>query len=280
MKHVLKIIFKDDVQKIFDHFSSIFDIRILFYSAEGNIIKVGLNRPNSRFCQLVQNKLYGRQACLDTDQQKRNEAKAKGKTIHYFCHAGLKEALTPIYTDGELLGFMGIGQFRQHHDISKNVLNDWIQKHGDPSSLLEAHAKLPYYSKEKAEAILELFSILVNHIVSQHMITAKGDFLFYKIISYIHSNIESPITLDEISSFMEKSNSTISHLFRKKLQMSFKEAVINIKFDKAEEYFQTCPDMKIREVADKVGYSDPLYFSRIYKKYRKMTPSQYKKKYS
>jgi len=279
MKHVLKIIFKDEVQTIFDLFSSIFDVKIIYYSPEGNIIKVGLNKPNSRYCQLIQNKLYGIQSCLSTDQQKREEAKYKGKTIQYSCHADLKEVLTPIYNDGYLLGFMGYGQFRQHNSISRRVLKAWIQKYNDPSELTEAYRALPYYTKEKAQDILELFSVLVNHIVSQHMVTAKGDFLLQKVLEYIHSNIEDPVSLNDISSYVGRSSSTLSHLFKNRLGMSFKEAMINTKLDKAEEYFRTCPHLKIREVAEKIGYSDPLYFSRIYKKYRLKTPSQYKKQH-
>jgi len=279
MKHVLKIIFKDKVQTIFDLFSSIFDVRIIYYSPEGNIIKVGLNRPNSRYCQLIQNKLHRTQSCLSTDQQKREEAKSKGKTIQYSCHADLKEVLTPIYNDGYLLGFMGYGQFRQNNSISSRILNAWIQKYEDPSELTEAYKALPYYEREKAQDMLELFSVLVNHIVSKHMITAKGDFLLQKVLEYIHSNIEDPVSLYEISSYVGRSSSTISHLFKNKLNMSFKETMINIKLDKAEEYFRTYPHLKISEVAEKIGYSDPLYFSRIYKKYRLKTPSQYKKKH-
>jgi YesN/AraC family two-component response regulator len=279
MKHVLKIIFKDEVQTIFDLFSSIFDVRIIYYSPEGNIIKVGLNRPNSRYCQLIQNELHRKQSCLSTDQQKREEAKSKGKTIQYSCHADLKEVLTPIYNDGYLLGFMGYGQFRQNNSISSRILNAWIQKYEDPSELTQAYQALPYYEREKAQDMLELFSVLVNHIVSKHMITAKGDFLLQKILEYIHSNIEDPVSLYEISSYVGRSSSTISHLFKNKLNLSFKETMINIKLDKAEEYFRTCPHLKISEVAEKIGYSDPLYFSRIYKKYRLKTPSQYKKKH-
>lgn len=280
MKPVLKIIFKEDLQKIFDHFSSIFDTKILFYSSEGEIIKVGLNRPNSQYCQLIQNKLYGIQSCLTTDQQKRNEARSKGKTIRFFCHAGLREALAPIYSDGELLGYMGFGQFRQNPHIPKKVLNDWVQKYKDPAELLKAYKKLPYYSREKEEDILGLFSILVHHIVSQHMVMAKGDFLLHKIISYVHSHVDRAISLSEVASVAGRSQSTISHLFKKKLNMSFKQAVMNIKFDKAEEYFQSSPHLNVSEVAERIGYSDPLYFSRIYKKYRKMSPSQFPRGFS
>jgi AraC-like DNA-binding protein len=33
--------------------------------------------------------------------------------------------------------------------------------------------------------------------------------------------------------------------------------------------------MTIQEVAAKIGYNDPLYFSRVYKKIRSIPPSEY-----
>jgi hypothetical protein len=106
MRKPLETILKSDVQKIFDHFSSCFDIRILFYSTKGEELSVGLNQPDSRYCRLVQDKLFGEEACLAMDEMKRNEAAQMGSMICYECHAGLVEAIIPINFGGRLLGFV------------------------------------------------------------------------------------------------------------------------------------------------------------------------------
>ena len=36
------------------------------------------------------------------------------------------------------------------------------------------------------------------------------------------------------------------------------------------------PDKSIKEICVEVGYSDPNYFSRIFKKYQGVTPTEYK----
>jgi AraC-like DNA-binding protein len=278
MKGILKLIFKDEVQEIFDHFSAIFDVKILFYSTDGDVVKVGLNRPNSQYCDLIQRKLYGRKACLEIDAARRNEAKTREKTISYCCHAGLDESLTPIYIDGCLLGFLGFGQFRTSQEISSKVVKDWSQKY-DPTDLINAYNQLPFYSKEKEKHLLGLLSILVKYIVSHRMITVKGDFLLQKIITFIQENLNKSISLKDVAMFAGRSESTISHLFQKKLNTSFKQTVINMKLDRADEYLRSNPHTKIRDVSERVGYDDPLYFSRLYKKNRKLTPRQYQQKF-
>jgi AraC-like DNA-binding protein len=275
MKHDLWIIFKDDIQKIFDHFSSMFDLKILFYSAEGEIIKVGLNRPNSLYCQLIQDKLFGINACLNIDREGREKAKTLGKTVDYFCHAGIKDILTPVLSDGNVLGYIGFGQFRQSGGVFPKVMTEWIRKGRSPAELTAAFLQLPYYSKEKETDIKELFSFLFNYIVSQQMIAAKGDLILHKALSYIHAHIDGAIRLSDVAAAVGRSRSTISHLFKGKLRMGFKKTVMNIRFDKAEEYFRIAPHLNIKEVAARVGYDDSLQFSRIFKKHRKLSPRQF-----
>jgi AraC-like DNA-binding protein len=278
MKNDLWIIFKDDVQKIFDHFSSTFDLKILFYSVEGEIIKVGLNRPNSSYCRLIQDKLYGLEACLEIDRKGREKAKASAKTVDHFCHAGIKDLFTPIFGEGKLLGFIGFGQFRQTANVPPKVMADWSRKGLNSAELSAAFRQLPFYSKKKENDIKELFTFLFDYIVSQQMIAAKGDLVLHQAISYIHAHIDGAIHLDDVAAFAGRSRSTISHLFQKKWKMGFKKTVMNIRFDKAEEYFRIAPHLKIKEVAERVGYDDSLYFSRIFKKYRKLSPRQYIRK--
>lgn len=275
VKHDLWIIFKDDVQKIFDHFSSTFDLKILFYSVGGEIIKVGHNRPNSLYCRLTQDKLFGINACLDIDREGREKAKRLGKTVDHFCHAGIKDILTPVFGEGHLLGYIGFGQFRQSAKVPPKVMAEWIRKGLSPAELTTAYLQLPYYSKEKEADIKELFSFLFNYIVSQQMIAAKGDLILHKALSYIQAHIDEPIRLGDVAAAVGRSRSTVSHLFKEKLNTGFKKSVMDSRFDKAQEYFRLAPHLKIKEVAEKVGYDDSLHFSRIFKKHRKISPRQY-----
>ena len=274
MNRILTPILDDNLQKIFDHFSSILDIRILFYSPTGEIIKVGLNRPNSNYCSLIQKELKGRQRCLELDDEKRNEAAAAKKTICYTCHAGLKESITPIYSDNILLGFIGFGQFRTEEQIPAGIKETW--KTREDSEQLEAeYMSLPLFPPEKLDHILGLFSIIINHIVTHRLVTMKGDLLIFKIISWLKENIHLPLSLTETAEKFDRSESTISHLFNRKTGMSFKKNLILMKLEKAEEYLERYPDIKISEVAVKTGYEDPLYFSRLFRKYRGISPREY-----
>lgn len=277
MKNIETPILDDDLQKIFDHFSSIFDIRILFYSATGDIIKVGLNRPNSKYCNLIQKRHNKLSRCLELDSEKRKEAAEQRETICYTCHAGLGESITPIYSDDILLGFIGFGQFRDREEMPADLKRKWSSR-ADLEQLEQEYLKLPLFPPEKMNDILGLFSIIINHIVTNRLITMKGDLLLFKIISYLKDNIHLPLSLTEIADKFDRSESTISHLFNRKTGMSFKKNLILMKLEKAEEYLLSYPDIKVSEVAMKTGYEDPLYFSRLFRKYRGVSPKEFQSK--
>jgi AraC-like DNA-binding protein len=212
---------------------------------------------------------------LDNDREGREKAKNLRKTVDHFCHAGIKDLFTPVFSDGNLLGYIGFGQFRQNGRVPAKVMTEWVRKGYPPAELTDAYLKLPFYSKEKETDIKELFSFLFNYIVSQQMIAAKGDLILHEALSYIQTHIDGPIRLSDLAAAVGRSRSTISHLFKEKLKTGFKKTVMNSRFDKAQEYFRDSPHLKIKEVAEKVGYDDALHFSRIFKKHRNLSPRQF-----
>lgn len=276
IKRPLETILKPDVQKIFDHFSSCFNIRILFYSPDGDMLNVGLNQPDSQYCQLIQDRLFGIDACLKTDQQKRDESALLHSMICYRCHAGLMEAIMPIYSDGHLLGFVAIGQFRSNEEIPEDIAQKWACKHGS-NEIEQAYACLPCVPQEQIDHILGLFSVLVEYIVSQRMVGLSGSQLLQEIMTYMESNVHRDISLAEVADAVGKSTSTVSHLFTHKLNRSFKQVLTQIRLDKAEELMSADPNIKLKDIAAKVGYADGLYFSRIYRKSRGSPPSRFAK---
>jgi AraC-like DNA-binding protein/ligand-binding sensor protein len=275
MLRALETILKDDVQEVFDRFCACFNIRILFYSPAGEELKVGLNHPDSSYCQLVQGHLFGLKTCLNLDAQKRREALAAGKMVCYRCHAGLVEAIKPVFYENRLLGYVAIGQFRCERALPKGVAALWRQRR-EMTALDRAYRGLPCVPQTKIDDILGLFSILVDYIVLRKMVILKGRSVLEEVRSFVFSHPAEDIRLAEAAAHVRRSPSTISHLFRAKTGRSFKHFVIETKLAQAEEHMTNEPSATVAEAAARVGYLDALYFSRLYKRYRGYAPSQYR----
>ncbi|MFD2668386.1 helix-turn-helix domain-containing protein [Listeria grayi] len=85
--------------------------------------------------------------------------------------------------------------------------------------------------------------------------------------------------MKELTYQLNISQSYLSSIFKKYTQTSPIEYFIQLKIDQACK-FMKLTDMKIYEIAKKVGYEDPYYFSRLFKKYMGLSPKVYRKQVS
>ncbi|MBN2601125.1 MAG: PocR ligand-binding domain-containing protein [Candidatus Marinimicrobia bacterium] len=277
MKYPLKYIFSDEIQNILDIFTELFDIRIAFFSTDGRELKVGKRKGLCRYCTLLRNDLGREQTCLDLDQKMRRKAVEQKTMIQYQCHGGMTEAVTPIYMDEDLTGFLMVGQFRTEEQCLKSsIISQWQEKYGN-SEIENAFLQTPNFSKLKANYILKLFSILIDYILYRHMVELYGNKSIKPLITYLQSHLEDQVGLSEASRILLQSESSLSHKFKKMTGKSFKQFQIDLKLEKADQFLQKNPELTIKEIAHRLGYSDPYYFSRLYKKYRGCSPSSIRK---
>lgn len=273
MSHDIKFMFRRDISRIFDSFTDLLDIRIAFFSTDGREIPVGKNRAICTYCHLLRSRLGYERVCLALDEKRREQAKTKRHLISYTCHGGMVEAVVPVLEDGVLIGFIMIGQFRQKKDLPKAIASKWQREVGS-EELKTAFWKTPQFEPEKIRDILLLFYSLVQLIVSQHMVQINAFGPVRSLLTYIEENPNQMLNLRQAAHMVHRSVSSLSHMFKQTTGKSFKQFQIEKKLDKADEYFLTEPQRSIGEVATELGYQDPLYFSKLYKRHRGHSPKE------
>ncbi|WP_167607714.1 AraC family transcriptional regulator [Maribellus sediminis] len=95
-------------------------------------------------------------------------------------------------------------------------------------------------------------------------------------IIYMQKNLNKFLTIKEIASHVELSESHFSKIFRNKTGSSPLDYFINLKLQEAIRLL-TNQSLKIKEVAFKLGYSDPYYFTRIFSKHIGSSPGTFVK---
>lgn len=107
--------------------------------------------------------------------------------------------------------------------------------------------------------------------------TDRTHYLIKKAYEYIDSNYSKDISLSEISEKLNISSYYFSKLFKDETGEGFVEYLTRLRIDKAREMLKD-PEKSIKEICSECGYSDPNYFSRIFKKSTGMTPTEYKER--
>jgi two-component system response regulator YesN len=120
----------------------------------------------------------------------------------------------------------------------------------------------------------ELFEKII-HYSSQNKLT-KSRILVKKVKDYIDSNLQDKdLALEKISRSVFINSSYLRKTFKREVGMTVSDYITSARMQKAKELLASGRDIAISRVSEVVGYSDVSYFSKCFKKYTGVSPSEY-----
>lgn len=93
---------------------------------------------------------------------------------------------------------------------------------------------------------------------------------------YIRENFRQDISLQEVSSRLRVSTDYLGKAFKKLTGESPLRHIIKLRIAEAKRLLLVDPPINIHSIGEMVGYSDPFYFSRIFKTYVGVYPSEFR----
>lgn len=103
--------------------------------------------------------------------------------------------------------------------------------------------------------------------------------LVLETIEYVDKHFDEEISLADIALRINTNSSYLSRIFLRDTGEKFVDYLSQIRINKAK-HFLRCSDVKVNEAGILVGYWNPRYFNRVFKKYVGISPSSYKKLYN
>lgn len=94
-------------------------------------------------------------------------------------------------------------------------------------------------------------------------------------IKFIEENYIKNLSLEEVARYINMNSSYFSNIFKKETGMYFSDFIQKIRVEKSKS-FLIHPQLKIYEIAEKVGFTDEKYYFKIFKKLTGITPTQYR----
>ena len=225
-------------------------------------------------------------AALDIDQAVTNDNSRK--MLEEYLRTGTLEEAEPFLEGlfqsiGEdnlnsylLLTYLSMDMYftmvRFLKDMGRQV-NEIDKKCGDINSLLKGRI-----TAEQARSYLTSY---LKEVIAlrDHNTEKRYGKILRQAVSYIDTHFDQEdISLNRVAQTVGMSPNHFSSIFSQELGTTFIEYLIGKRMERAKELLRTT-QLRSSEVAYRVGYRDPHYFSSTFKKIQGMTPREYRVSY-
>jgi AraC family transcriptional regulator, arabinose operon regulatory protein len=138
------------------------------------------------------------------------------------------------------------------------------------------HLEDSKFSHKLIKNLFEQFLIRCLKLVPEKS-TAPTDKRIIQAKDYITRNYNKPFSVDELASEIGLSSSRLTALFKKQTGTTVVRWRDEQRMTRAYQLL-TQSDMPVNHLAEVVGYTDALYFSRCFHQYSGLSPSEYRAK--
>lgn len=165
-----------------------------------------------------------------------------------------------------------------HIDLNISLFSNPVQlyvKSGSPEYYLLKTLEIQIKREDQKHNIFSVIEALLLQIQSSAMLDFSEDSRLERIIRYINLHFNEELDNSRLAGILNFNPKYFIRIFKKAYGKTPQEYISEYRAFRASIMLQK--GISISDTAYSVGFSDPKSFSRFFKKYRKMSPSQFKK---
>lgn len=177
--------------------------------------------------------------------------------------------------------FEGEFSIKEAYMIYHLVMCLFLQEENSrPSFIFEGYDQL-LKQFTTSNAMLDYLLVHANEYFSEELyqhIPAVNHKRVQEILSYIHLHFTQDISIPSLSERFSLSPNYLCHLFKKEVGDNFSEYISRQRIQYACKLLIET-NQHINQISEQVGFKDYFYFSKLFKRFNAMTPTQYRKQH-
>ena len=144
--------------------------------------------------------------------------------------------------------------------------------------IIDLDEKKPdFYGLDITICLQSMWRLLLEHIPYEPQASRENSLEYdriKKILSYIEENYQNKITLNDIAGHIHLCESECTRLFKRHMNTTLFAFLQEYRIERSLEFLQD--DQPVSAVADKAGFSDPNYYSKVFAKIKGCSPREYR----
>lgn len=266
----------EEISELINNINIITKVNCVLYDQDFRVLHA-YGGSMCRFCSLVRTDPACHEKCLACDRHGLSHAMETGKSYRYKCHMGLTETVTPVVCEGVTVGFVMAGQNLLQEDLA--AVQEQVEAFPIPSAREELRGELACFrftTPEELVAMSDLVRVCADYLYMKKLIRFQDAPLSVQLKQYVDANLSEELNVDHLCRRFGVSKSSLYLLSREALGKGVTDYIRERRVQRAEELLAE-KELSVSAVAERVGYTDVGYFTKVFKKYVGRTPSAYRK---
>jgi len=301
-------------QELQDALADITQLAIITIDYKGK--PVSAHSKCTPFCQKIRAHADLAKMCQKCDSRAGLEAVRNGKPYIYLCHYNIIDIAIPITSDDKYIGAIMAGQIKPVFSGTAPDLEQVLyspaslQELQDSAELKRLYKEIPtldYTTILRAsDMLLKLCDYIIEEATAKNLIVSQFNSLsqnpqvilpeiparqnvttnipianpkdkkLLPALEYIYNNAHLTVTLEKAAQLCHLSPGYFSRSFTKEFGTNYTAYITRLKVESAKELLVKT-DLPVTQISDQLGFSDPGYFTKIFKKLEYLTPSLYRR---
>ena len=273
-----------DIEKLkalLKDFYSISRIRITVFDEHMNEL-VAYPDQVAPYCAVIRESASGFYACRQCDRDASKRAAQMRTTYIYRCHAGLTEAVTPLYVGEVLVGYLFFGHAFSYDDQESGIHT--IEQRCRPlridgRRLRETLLSACPIDESTILSASHILHAVASYLIMERMACLQEDKPAARLDAYLSAHFTEELNAASICEEMNIGKTQLYKLSGQLYGRGVAEHIRKLRMDLAKRLLTGSPHMPIAEVCERCGYHDYNYFISAFSRETGQTPGVYRKEH-
>ena len=201
------------------------------------------------------------------------------RTHIYRCHAGLTEAVTPLYIGKVLVGYLLFGHvfcYATPEEGWQEIESACAAYPLDMEKLKAAIGSCTQVSRDYIRSAARILHATASHLVQERMATLQEDSTAARLNAYLSSHYTEAITSQSLCRELNIGRSRLYKLADQLYGCGISQQVRKLRMEQAKKLLQDYPEMTISQIASDCGYTDYNYFITVFSQTYDQSPGSFR----
>lgn len=200
----------------------------------------------------------------------------------YRCHAGLTEAVTPLYVGDVLVGYLLFGHVFSYpsHEEGWAVIEKRCESyHVNARMLKETISKADIIEESYIRSAAQILHAVASYLILERMATLKEDLLAVRLDAYLTAHYTEKLNAMKLCEYLGIGKTQLYELSQQLYSCGIAEKIRNLRLEKAKALLGEKKELPLTEIAAQCGFHDYNYFITVFSREVGISPGTYRKEH-